>query len=72
MRGLVVSQPEKQLAVAAVLGFLVGFGGRAQVGVVLPTVALLALTCVFIFIIHFNSTRRYFLSAYLYIIKPTS
>lgn len=71
MRRFVIFQPEKQFAVTAGLGFLVGFGGRAQVGVVLPTVALLALTCVFIFIIHFNSTRRYFLSAYLYIIKPT-
>ena len=50
---------------AAMLGFLIGLGGGAEVGGVLSTVAVLALTCAFIFIIHFNSPRRYFLSAYL-------
>ena len=47
------------------LGFLFGLRGGAEVGGVLSTVAVLPLTWVFIFIIHFISPRRNFLPAYL-------
>lgn len=70
VRGILLAKSKEKFAITPLLVSFCGFGGGAEMRGVLSRVAVLPLTCVFIFIIHFNAQpRRYFLSALLYIYK---